>query len=70
MNTISRVISGGAMILIGAFLFIESFFWKSIDNIWISISYGFIIFVLGLVLIFNKDEDKIEQIKKKGYKKK
>jgi len=68
MNLISRTITGASLILVGLILIIMSFFLneKSIFWIWI---YGIPIFVIGFFILFNKREDKIEQIKSGGKKK-
>jgi len=64
MNTLSRTITGGVMILVGLILICVAFF----KVIWVLI-YGIPILIIGLVILFNKREDKIEQIKIKGGKK-
>ena len=64
MNTLSRTITGGVMILGGLILICVAFF----KVIWVLI-YGIPILIIGLVILFNKREDKIEQIKIKGGKK-
>ncbi len=68
MNLISRTITGASLILVGLILIIMPFFLneKSIFWIWI---YGIPIFVIGFFILFNKREDKIEQIKSGGKKK-
>ncbi|MCA9487637.1 MAG: hypothetical protein KC516_01610 [Nanoarchaeota archaeon] len=63
-----RVISGGLISLLGLILI-----WipeitriKEALFIWI---YGIPIFIIGIIILFNKKEDKIEQINYKGGKK-
>jgi membrane-bound ClpP family serine protease len=64
MNTTSRTITGIIMILSGIGLIIASPFAAFIPLI-----YGIPILIIGIVIFFNKKEDKIEQIKSKGGKK-
>ena len=58
MNKISRTITGVVMILLGLALIITGFF--SFFITWI---YGVPIFIIGIVILFNKNEDYIEQRK-------
>ncbi len=60
MNKVSRTISGIAIILWGGFLIYVGILW----SIWILI-YGLPIFIIGFFILFNKNEDKIEEIKNK-----
>ena len=60
MNVLSRIITGGAMIVIGLVLFVIGFF--DLFFLWL---YGIPLLIIGLFIFFNKKEDKIEQIKKK-----
>lgn len=64
MNTVSRTISGSVMIVIGLFLIGISYRAKFIPLI-----YGIPLLILGFFILFNKKEDKIEQIKYAGGKK-
>ncbi len=57
MNKVSRTISGIATIVWGGFLIYVGILW----SIWISI-YGLPIFIIGFFILFNKNEDKIEEI--------
>jgi len=59
MNNLSRTLTGGIMILIGIFLIVVSFF---LDYFFLI--YGIVLFVIGLIIYFNKKEDEIEKIKK------
>ena len=59
----SRLITGMIMILLGAGLIAISFFATSFVLI-----YGIPIFVLGIFILFNRKEDKIEEIKSSGGK--
>jgi membrane-bound ClpP family serine protease len=65
MNIISRTITGIIMIILGLFLIGFSFF----ETYWILI-YGIPIFIIGILIFFNKKEDKIERIKFKREDKK
>ena len=58
MNAISRTLSGGILIILGVFLIVLGFFIS-----WITLIYGVPIFVIGLFIFLNKNEDKIEEIK-------
>jgi hypothetical protein len=64
MNTMSRVITGIAMVAIGLWMFITGFFVEEAP--WVLWIYGTIVFVVAFFLIFNKAEDEIEQISYKG----
>ena len=61
MNTLSRILTGGAMIVGGLILLAMSFFFG-----FVSLFYGIPILIIGLIILFNKKEDEIEQIKSKG----
>lgn len=63
-NTTSRTITGGIMIIAGIILIAVSPFLK-----YISLIYGIPLFILGLIIFFNKKEGNIEQIKSRGGKK-
>jgi predicted MPP superfamily phosphohydrolase len=58
MNIISRVITGSIMILGGIILIILSFFVS-----YLFLFYSIPILIIGLFILLNKKEDKIEQIK-------
>jgi uncharacterized membrane protein HdeD (DUF308 family) len=60
MNTASRTISGALCLLFGFMLGYNSF--KS-EAFWVLFVYGAILIFLGIFIILNKNEDKIEQIK-------
>ena len=64
MNTLSRTITGIIMAIGGLVLIILSLF-----KLIFLLIYGIPLFVIGLFILFNKDEDKIEEIKLKGGKK-
>ncbi len=70
MNAKSRIITGIVLVVFGVFLLGGSFFWKETDSIWVSAIYGFVSFVVGWFVLFNKKEDEIEQINTQGGKKK
>jgi len=58
MNTLSRTLTGGIMVVIGVVLIVVSLF----NVLWVLI-YGIPILIFGLFILFNKSEDKIEQRK-------
>ena len=59
MSGESRAITGGIMLALGIVLLVYG-----VLGSFSSFFYAAILFVLGLVIIFNKNEDKIEQVKK------
>ncbi len=65
---ISRLITGVVMIVGGLFLIILSFFIKEAS--WVALMYGIPLFIIGIFILLNKKEDKIEQIKQTGGKNK
>ena len=65
MNFTSRVITGIVMILISFGLFVPPFF-----GFWFTLIYGIPILIIGIFILFNKEEDKIEEIKSKRRSKK
>jgi ABC-type bacteriocin/lantibiotic exporter with double-glycine peptidase domain len=64
VNTLSRTLVGSIMIIFGLVLMIISPFLAFVPLI-----YGLPLFVIGLIIFFNKKEDNIEKIKSKGGKK-
>ena len=58
MNLISRTITGVVIVVLGLFLIVLSFF----SSYWI-LTYGIPVFIIGVFILFNKKEDKIEQIR-------
>ncbi len=64
---LSRLITGIVMIVGGLFLIILSFFVKEAS--WVALMYGIPILIIGVFILLNKKEDKIEQIKQAGGKK-
>lgn len=60
MNLISRTITGVIGILLGIFLIVLSFLFE-----WSIVFYGVAILIIGLFILLNWKEDKIEQIKSK-----
>ena len=62
MNTTSRLITGSIAVFAGVVLIILPFFLseKSVFFTWI---YGIPILIIGIFILFNKKEDKIEEIK-------
>ena len=63
---ISRLITSIVMIVGGLSLIILFFFMKK--DSWVALMYGIPLFIIGVVIFFNKKEDKIEQIKQPGGK--
>ena len=61
MNTISQIISGTVLIVLGEYI-IFSIVDKSEDWFWVLIS-GIFFMVIGFFIFFNKKEDSIEEIK-------
>lgn len=61
---LSRLITGSLIILIGFILIGVSLFTS-----YFLLIYGIAMFVIGLFIFFNKNEDKIEKIKFNGGKK-
>ncbi len=66
MNTLSRTLSGAGCLLLGLILGYNSF--GAEEGFWILFVYGILLFVLGIFILFNKTEDKIEQIKTNSLK--
>ena len=64
-NILSRTITGILIILFGLILIFISFF-----NSFIILIYAIPIFIIGIFILLNKNEDKIEKIKMKGGRKK
>ncbi len=60
MNSISRIISGGVCLLLGILLGYNSFIAK--EGFWGLFSFGLILMILGIFILFNNKEDEIEQI--------
>jgi membrane-bound ClpP family serine protease len=58
MDFLSKNLTGGTIIFIGLILIIFSLF----NNLLILI-YGIPLLIIGLFILFNKNEDKIEKIK-------
>lgn len=65
MNLISRTITGIILILAGLVLLVLAFLnpFKS-AGFFVPLIYGLILFIVGFFILFNKREDKIEEIKK------
>ena len=64
MNTLSRTITGGAMVLGGLVLIVLSFFVS-----FFLLIYSIPILIIGFFILFNKREDAIEEIKNMKSKK-
>ncbi len=58
MNIISRTMTGIVAIILGLFLTGLSIF----EELWVLV-YGIPILIIGFFILFNKKEDKIEEIK-------
>ncbi|MFQ5531966.1 MAG: hypothetical protein ACE5ES_05090 [Candidatus Nanoarchaeia archaeon] len=68
MNIISRAITGIAMIILGIFILSIPFlaFFEGLEGrSFVSWIYGLPMLIIGIVILFNTKEDKIEQIKTK-----
>jgi membrane-bound ClpP family serine protease len=61
MNKISRFITGMLLIAFGLILL----YFSIIEAYWVLI-YSLPVLIIGFFILFNKNEDKIEQIKKRG----
>jgi len=71
MNTFNRTITGGIIFLFGVFIFSFVGFIDGPKVDFFGIAFGLLICIIGLIILFNKNEDKVEEIKKiKGGKKK
>jgi len=64
MNTLSRTITGGVMVLGGLVLIVLSFFAS-----FFLLIYSIPILIIGFFILFNKREDAIEEIKNMKSKK-
>jgi len=56
MNLASRLITGIVAIILGLFLFILGFF-----TVFVTWVYAIPILIIGILILFNNNEDKIEQ---------
>jgi hypothetical protein len=66
---ISQLITGMILLLGGLIMILFSFF-QTGEILFVLLFYGIPILIIGVVILFNSKEDKIEQIKKrKGGKK-
>jgi len=61
MKDIPRIITGAVLILIGIGLSILPLFTEQ----WVSLISGIPILIIGIVILLNKHENKIEQVKRK-----
>jgi len=68
MNLVSRIISGTILITLGLFLFLLPFSFSFKNGGFVSLIFGIIILVLGILVLFNTKEDNIEQIKSRRKK--
>lgn len=57
MNLISRTITGIFIVSLGIFIILISFLYT-----FLFLFYGIPILIIGIIIFFNKKEDKIEQI--------
>ncbi len=64
MNLVSRTVTGVLMVILGLVLIGISFFTS-----FFILLYGIPILIIGIIIFFNKKEDSIEQINKRGGKK-
>ena len=60
MNKVSRTITGLVM-SVGGLVLILVFLSSSSEGVWVALMYGIILLILGLFILFNKKEDKIER---------
>ncbi len=58
MNTLSRTITGGVLVILGLVLIVLGFFFVFVT--WI---YGIPMLIIGIFILLNKKEDAIEQRK-------
>jgi hypothetical protein len=65
MNLVSRIVTGIFMIILGIFLMGIPFIWGFGEAWWVSWIYGVPTLVLGIFLLLNTKEDKIERRKDK-----
>ena len=68
MNILSRTISGAAFLFFGFSLGYFSF--QQTENFGTFLVFGIILILLGIFILFNKNEDRIEEIKKSSKSKK
>jgi uncharacterized membrane protein YfcA len=64
---LNQLITGIVIIAVGIFFGILSFF--SAEATFIFLFWGIILLILGIYILFNRGENKIEEIKSKGRKK-
>lgn len=64
MNIISRTISAALLLLVGFSLCYSAFSLRSKGgSFWVLVIYGLILIIVGILILFNKKEDEIEEIK-------
>ena len=63
MSFVSRKITGGILIISGLILIILSVYTQ-----FVTLIYGMLILVIGTFILFNRNEDEIEKIRKGGKK--
>lgn len=68
MDNISKIISGAAFLFFGFSFGYSSF--QQTEDFWTFLVLGAIFVLLGIFILFNKNEDKIEEIKKSSKSKK
>ena len=61
MADIPRIITGIFLVLLGFFLSLLPLF----TNQWVSLISGIPILIIGIVILFNKRENKIEEVRKR-----
>lgn len=66
MATISRVVIGGILIVLGLSLGYQSFVVEEFS--WVLLIYGLLSLGFGIFILFNKKEDEIEQVKQNNLK--
>lgn len=65
MKSLSRLITGGFIIIFSAWFIVYLGFMNSYGIDFSAILTGGFFLIIGLFIIFNEEEDKIEEIKKK-----
>lgn len=60
-NSVSRLITGIVLIMVGIFLFYIAL--SEISNNWPALMWSIPLIIVGIFILFNKKEDSIEKIK-------
>ena len=62
----NQIVVGMILVVVGLFLIGLSFFVE--EAFWVVLMYGIPLLIVGMIIFFNKKEDKIEEIKQSGGK--